>query len=179
MNDNVINFSNEKILIMLEKVLQKLREKGLKITTAESCTGGLVAASITEIAGCSDVFDRGFVTYSNDSKIKQLGVNSITLEKFGAVSGQIALEMGNGAIKNSSADIAVSITGIAGPDGGTPEKPVGLVFIGIVFSEKAQKLGLKNNVIQMNLEGTRSQIRRATVNIVFAELNNITLAIAA
>jgi len=101
--------------------------RGLKIATAESCTGGLVAGALTEIPGSSAVVERGFVTYSNEAKHEMLGVPNVTLRKFGAVSRQTAQAMARGALKNSDADIAVSITGIAGPGGATPGKPVGLV----------------------------------------------------
>lgn len=104
-----------------------LKARGLMVAMAESCTGGLVAEAITRIAGSSAWFDRGFVTYSNAAKIDMLDVDSKTLQKFGAVSEQTAMEMAAGALKNSAAQIAGSITGIAGPDGGTQEKPVGMV----------------------------------------------------
>jgi nicotinamide-nucleotide amidase len=108
-------------------LLDQCRIKGYKIATAESCTGGLVAALLTSIAGSSDVVDCGFVTYSNDAKQKMLGVSTQILEQCGAVSKECAMAMAKGALAHSSADIAVSITGIAGPGGGTPTKPVGLV----------------------------------------------------
>ena len=108
-------------------VLELCRARGLRIATAESCTGGLVAAALTEIAGSSDVVDRGFVTYSNEAKAELLGVPLSTLKRYGAVSAQTAKAMAAGALKNSHAHIAVSITGIAGPGGGTKQKPVGLV----------------------------------------------------
>jgi nicotinamide-nucleotide amidase len=110
-----------------KRLLALCRARGLKIATAESCTGGLVAATLTEIPGSSDVVDRGFVTYSNEAKHEMLGVPLATLEKFGAVSEQTAVAMAKGALKNSDAHIAVSITGIAGPGGASPGKPVGLV----------------------------------------------------
>ena len=103
------------------------RTRGLNLATAESCTGGLVAAALTEIAGSSDVVDRGFVTYSNEAKQAMLGVPTATLKRYGAVSAQTAAAMAAGALKNSPADVAVAITGIAGPGGGTKQKPVGLV----------------------------------------------------
>jgi nicotinamide-nucleotide amidase len=109
------------------QVLDLFRARGLKIATAESCTGGLVAAALTEIAGSSDVVDRGFVTYSNEAKEAMLGVPSATLARHGAVSAETAVAMAAGALKNSSADIVVAITGIAGPGGSSQEKPVGLV----------------------------------------------------
>ena len=109
------------------QVLEVFRARGLKIATAESCTGGLVAGALTEIAGSSDVVDRGFVTYSNAAKEALLGVPAVTLERYGAVSAETAAAMAAGALKNSLADITVAITGIAGPGGGSKQKPVGLV----------------------------------------------------
>lgn len=109
-------------------VLASCRARGLKIATAESCTGGLVAAALTDIAGSSDVVDRGFVTYSNAAKEAMLGVPPGTLKRCGAVSAETAAAMAAGALKNSPADLAVAITGIAGPGGGSEEKPVGLVY---------------------------------------------------
>jgi nicotinamide-nucleotide amidase len=110
-----------------ERVLKLCRARGLHVATAESCTGGLVAAALTEIPGSSDVVDRGFVTYSDDAKRAMLGVPAATLKRHGAVSAQTAKAMAAGALKNSQADLAVSITGIAGPGGGSKQKPVGLV----------------------------------------------------
>ena len=104
-------------------------EKKLLIATAESCTAGLIAGAITEIAGSSVVFDRGFVTYSNEAKREMIGVANATLKAHGAVSRPTALEMAQGAIGNSGANIAIAVTGIAGPGGGTEEKPVGLVHL--------------------------------------------------
>src|SRR5580692_6683591 len=115
-----------------KQVLELCRARGLRIATAESCTGGMVAAALTEIAGSSDVVDRGFVTYSNEAKAELLGVPQSTLKRNGAVSAQTAKAMAAGALKNSRADIAVSITGIAGPGGGTRQKPVGLVHFAAV-----------------------------------------------
>jgi nicotinamide-nucleotide amidase len=111
-----------------KRVLDLCRARGLHVATAESCTGGLVAAALTEIAGSSDVVDRGFVTYSDDAKRAMLGVPALTLKRYGAVSAQTAKAMAVGALKNSRADLAVSITGIAGPGGGSKQKPVGLVY---------------------------------------------------
>jgi len=122
---------------------QKLTEKalgliclykaaGLKMVTAESCTGGLIAAFLTEIPGSSAVLECGFVTYSNDAKTQSIGVDASLIEQYGAVSEQVAQAMAVGALQHSMADVAVSVTGIAGPDGGTPVKPVGLVHFAIV-----------------------------------------------
>lgn len=115
---------------LAEQVLSTARSSGFMIATAESCTGGLIAGALTEIAGSSDVVDRGFVTYSNAAKQQMLGVSAKSLERFGAVSEAVAKEMAFGAIANSLADIAVSVTGVAGPGGGSPEKPVGTVWFG-------------------------------------------------
>jgi nicotinamide-nucleotide amidase len=109
------------------QVLDLCRARGLKVATAESCTGGLVTGALTEIAGSSDVVDRGFVTYSNEAKEAMLGVPSATLKRHGAVSAETAAAMASGALKNSLANIVVAITGIAGPGGGSQQKPVGLV----------------------------------------------------
>jgi nicotinamide-nucleotide amidase len=116
-----------KLLAAAEHLLDVCRARGLRIATAESCTGGLVAGVLTEIAGASDVVERGFVVYSNAAKESMLGVPPSTLKRYGAVSAETAIAMATGALKNSEADIAVSITGIAGPGGGTKQKPVGLV----------------------------------------------------
>lgn len=115
------------LLAAATRVLDANRAAGRCIATAESCTGGLVIAALTEIAGASDVVDRGFVTYSNDAKMESIGVNRDILETFGAVSIAVAWAMAQGALKHSNADIAVAITGIAGPSGGTERKPVGTV----------------------------------------------------
>jgi nicotinamide-nucleotide amidase len=112
-------------------VLGAARAGGVMIATAESCTGGLIAGAITDIAGSSDAFDRGFVTYSNDAKETMLGVRTETLDAFGAVSEPVAREMAEGALGRSLAGVAVSVTGIAGPGGGTPAKPEGRVCFGI------------------------------------------------
>jgi nicotinamide-nucleotide amidase len=109
------------------RLLTLCRARGLRVAAAESCTGGLVAAALTEIAGSSDVVDRGFVTYSNEAKHEMLGVPAATLKRHGAVSEQTALAMATGALKHSNANLSVSITGIAGPGGGSKAKPVGLV----------------------------------------------------
>jgi nicotinamide-nucleotide amidase len=115
------------ILTLAETVLAEARAKGLMLATAESCTGGMVAGALTAIAGSSDVFERGFVTYTNDAKIEDLDVPASTIETHGAVSEPTVRAMAQGALDYSNADVSVAITGIAGPGGGSPEKPVGLV----------------------------------------------------
>ena len=112
-------------------VLAACGAEGIMLATAESCTGGMIAAALTDIAGSSSVVDRGFVTYSNDAKMEMVGVQPATLEAHGAVSEATAREMAQGALARSKAGIAVSVTGVAGPGGGTPEKPVGLVWFGV------------------------------------------------
>ena len=121
---------------LVQVVCRKLMEKGLTISSAESCTGGMFAAALTDTAGISSCFNRGLVTYSNEAKMQELGVKAETLEKYGAVSEETAMEMAEGLKKVSGSDICVSVTGVAGPGGGTPEKPVGLVYIGFIYGDK-------------------------------------------
>jgi nicotinamide-nucleotide amidase len=117
-----------------EELLAEAKKRGVRIATAESCTGGLIAALLTEIPGSSDVFERGFVTYSNAAKTGMLGVPADLIERHGAVSPEVALAMAEGALEHSQARIAVAVTGIAGPGGGTPQKPVGLVYLALADS---------------------------------------------
>lgn len=117
----------EEIDTLARRVVARATERGLMIATAESCTGGLVAGALTAVAGSSAAVDQGFVTYSNAAKMRMLGVAQATLDAHGAVSRQTALEMANGAVAQSDAQVSVSITGVAGPGGGSPDKPVGLV----------------------------------------------------
>ena len=120
----------EALIELARRVIDANREKGRTIALAESCTGGLVGASLTEIAGSSDVFEAAFVTYANEAKVALIGVGADTIENFGAVSEEVAAAMALGALERSGADIAVSITGVAGPGGGTDDKPVGTVMFG-------------------------------------------------
>ena len=120
----------------LKIVTDLLKKNHITIATAESCTGGLIAHTLTNISGSSEYFDRGFITYSNNAKIETLDVPKILLDKYGAVSKEVAEEMANGIRKKSNVDIGISTTGIAGPTGGTIEKPVGLVYIAISSNEK-------------------------------------------
>ncbi|MEO1908937.1 MAG: CinA family protein [Paracoccus sp. (in: a-proteobacteria)] len=137
-------------------VLQAARDRGVMIATAESCTGGLIAGALTEVPGSSDAFDRGFVTYSNGAKQQMLGVPSDTLTEFGAVSEEVAAQMAAGALRNSDAGIAVSVTGIAGP-GGSEHKPEGRVCFGI-----AQAYGTRTETVEFGAIG-RHRVRAATV----------------
>jgi nicotinamide-nucleotide amidase len=118
-----------RILESAERLIARLRASGLKVTTAESCTGGLVAGAITAIAGSSDVFERGFITYADTAKTDMIGVDKALIKRHGAVSAEVARAMAAGVLQTAGAHIAVSVTGIAGPGGGSVEKPVGLVFI--------------------------------------------------
>ena len=110
-------------------LIEKLHQKGYTLTTAESCTGGMISSTLIDVAGASSVINECHVTYSNEAKEKYLGVSKETLEQYGAVSEQTAYEMARGAVKLANADVAIAVTGLAGPDGGTKEKPVGLVYI--------------------------------------------------
>ena len=114
-----------------ENLLERCRTQGLKLVTAESCTGGMIAACLTAVAGSSDVVERGFVTYSNEAKMEAISVPEELITRHGAVSAEVAEAMARGALRASRADLAVAVTGIAGPGGATPEKPVGLVYLGV------------------------------------------------
>ncbi len=118
---------------LADSFLKACVRHGIMAATAESCTGGMIIAALTDIAGSSAVVDRGFVTYSNEAKMEMLGVSAATLQVHGAVSRETALEMASGALVNSRAGIALAVTGIAGPDGGSAEKPVGLVWFGLAL----------------------------------------------
>ena len=120
-----------------EQVLRAFRTRGLMLATAESCTGGLVAGALTAIAGSSDVLERGFVTYSNRAKMELLGVRADSLATYGAVSAETAREMAEGAASRAPVDVAVSVTGVAGPGGGTAQKPVGLVHFACAVKGRA------------------------------------------
>lgn len=139
-----------------EQVVRLLQERHFTVTTAESCTGGLIAATLVNVAGASDVLCEAYVTYSNEAKQRLIGVCAGTLEQFGAVSGQTAYEMAEGAAQAAGADVALSSTGIAGPGGGTPEKPVGLIYIGCCIQGNVQ-------VRELHFHGDRMQNRTHTV----------------
>lgn len=135
-----------------EETVRLLRAKGMKLATAESCTGGLIAKKITSVAGASECFDCGVVTYSNEMKSKLIGVSEETIRKFGAVSDETALEMCKGVCMLAKSDLGIGVTGIAGPGGGTAEKPVGLVHIGIYAFGKHSSRGY-------HFEGNREEVR--------------------
>jgi nicotinamide-nucleotide amidase len=139
------------------RVGEQLKDKGLHLATAESCTGGWVAQAVTSVAGSSEWFDRGFVTYSNDAKREMLGVRAETLERHGAVSEETAREMAAGALAASRAQVAVAITGVAGPTGGTPQKPVGMVCFAWAVRGGATESATRR------FEGDREAVRRQSV----------------
>lgn len=145
-------------------LLEAFRRQGLMLAAAESCTGGLIAATLTEIAGSSDVLERGFVTYSNAAKSELLGVPEPLIADHGAVSAEVAGAMAAGALERSRADVAVSVTGVAGPGGATADKPVGLVFLGLARRGAAP-------VIERQLfPGDRRAVRKASVLAAYALL---------
>jgi nicotinamide-nucleotide amidase len=151
----------------IEQISALLRTNKLKLATAESCTGGMISAGFTDLSGSSDIFDRGFVTYSNEAKMAMLGVSPATLEAHGAVSEQTAREMCEGALKNSLADVTISVTGIAGPSGGTPDKPVGLVYIGVA------KKNTETLIFRHVFAGDRQAVRQQTVEQALEHLMDI------
>lgn len=147
---------SEKEINLEERVVALLKEKGYRLSAAESCTGGLFLATLINVSGASDVIKEGFITYAEEAKEKRLGVKKETLEKYTAVSEQTAREMAEGLQKVTKADVAVSITGLAGPGGGTKEIPVGTVFVGCCCKEHL-------TVKRLQLEGSRLEIRQAAV----------------
>jgi nicotinamide-nucleotide amidase len=139
------------------------------LSGAESCTGGLIAAAITSVSGSSAWFDCGFITYSNAAKQALLGVSAETLERFGAVSEETAAEMANGALKNGRANLSYSVTGVAGPTGGTAEKPVGMVCFGFTSSESGSAAPTLS-ICTKHFAGDRAQVRAQSVEFVLATL---------
>ena len=152
---------------MIQKLVKKLIKKKLRISFAESCTGGMLASSLISISGASKVFDLGLITYSNQAKIKILRVNKSIIKKYGAVSNECCKSMVLNLSKISKAQINVSVTGIAGPNGGTKKKPVGLVFIGV---KKSNKFLISKNYFKQK---KRHSIQKATVKKVFDIVNSI------
>jgi len=154
---------DRQLIIEAKDTLDILREGRFLLTTAESCTGGLIAGLLTSVAGSSDMFDRGFVTYSNEAKSEMLGIPMSLIEQHGAVSEQIAREMAEGALRNSLASVSVSVTGIAGPGGGSEKKPVGLVHFGCARTK------LKTHHVRMNYGDIgRNEIRNAAIGTALA-----------
>ncbi len=159
-------FSNE-LTQEAQRLISLYRSKGLKIATAESCTGGLLSALLTEIAGSSDVFDRGFITYSNDSKCTIIDVPLSLINQHGAVSEEVAKSMAFGALDNSAADVAISITGIAGPGGGSIQKPVGTVFLAVA-TRNDQAI-----IERCHFSGDRGKVRLQAVGIALGLLRQV------
>lgn len=155
------------MLSLVQSASQTLRAQGFKLATAESCTGGMISAAFTDLSGSSDIFDRGFVTYSNEAKIAMLGVSPATIEAHGAVSEQTAREMCEGSLKNSLADVTIAVTGIAGPSGGTPDKPVGLVYIGLAKKKS------ETRIFRHVFAGDRQAVRQQTVEQALEHLMDI------
>lgn len=162
--------ADDELLKLAADLGAALKSHNWMLALAESCTGGWAAQTVTSIAGSSAWFDRGFITYSNAAKQEMLGVTSFTLETHGAVSEHAALEMALGALKHSHADIAASITGIAGPDGGSAEKPVGTVCLAW-----ATPAGLAKSTLQ-HFSGNREQVRQQSVKAALEGLLQLTLS---
>ena len=151
---------------LYKKILNKLIMKNISVSTAESCTGGLLAYNFIKNTDSSKVFKGGLITYSDDMKIKELKVKKVSLKKDGAVSYQVAKEMIEGLYKKNKTKICISTTGIAGPGGSTKNKPVGLIFIGIRFNKK-------NIILKKNFKGTRIQIQKKCINFILRYLDNL------
>ena len=145
-------------LDLAQSVLDACRARGWHVATAESCTGGLVAGALTAIAGSSDVVERGFVTYSNEAKWELLGVPAETIAAHGAVSAETAAAMAEGAVARAPVDLAISVTGVAGPGGGSVEKPIGLIILGLARRDGSCRT--ERHIF----DGDRSAVRRAAVN---------------
>ncbi|QHM72205.1 nicotinamide-nucleotide amidase [Mixta intestinalis] len=145
---------------------QQLRQHGATVTTAESCTGGWIAKVLTDVAGSSAWFERAFITYSNEAKQQMVGVSQASLQQWGAVSEQVVKEMATGALKEANADFAIAVSGIAGPDGGSAEKPVGTVWFG--FATATGQVVTKCHIFQ----GDRDAVRRQTVALALQILHD-------
>lgn len=169
---NLLRKNNLNADTLQEDVVKVLAKNKLKVATAESCTGGLISERITRVSGSSGVFDCGVCAYANEIKVKVLGVNQETLDVLGAVSAETAIQMAEGVKKLSGADIAVSTTGIAGPTGGTPEKPVGTVFVGVCTNTKTYAVKLCINGASSQVS-PRKYIRKLTSDAVLFTILNI------
>lgn len=152
-----------------EEVVHTLMEKGYDITTAESCTGGMIASTLINVSGISEIYKEGYITYANDSKQKLLGVKKETLKAYGAVSEQTAYEMALGAAKAAGARVSLAVTGIAGPGGGTKEKPVGLVYIGCCIDGNVTVL---RNLFQGDRLSVRKQATARALELLLACLKD-------
>ena len=155
---------DKKIAVLASEVAALLTEQKLTLAVAESCTGGALCQALTDIPGSSAWFDRGFITYSNQAKVEMLGVSPALLEQYGAVSFETARAMVEGVHGRSNAELAIAITGIAGPDGGTAEKPVGTVFFGIGQKGQAVKIDKRR------FKGDRNEVRARSVEFVLKAL---------
>ena len=151
---------------LYKKIINKLIKKNITISTAESCTGGVLAYSITKNKDSSKIYKGGYITYSNELKVKDLNVRNRTLKKYGAVSKEIANEMVRGLFMKTKTNICISTTGIAGPGGGSKGKPIGLVYIGIMVNGKVE-------ILQKNFRGSRTEIQKKSVNSIFMHLSKL------
>ena len=158
---------SETLYVLAKQVGKMLESHNRKLVTAESCTGGWVAQSITDISGSSAWLDRGFVTYSNEAKQEMLGVSQKTIATYGAVSEECVVEMVQGALKNSHADSALAVTGIAGPDGGSDDKPVGTVWFGWLLT------GAQCKTFRQQFSGDREAVRRQAVALALRGVLNL------
>jgi nicotinamide-nucleotide amidase len=156
---------------LVERLAAGLRARAWRLATAESCTGGLLAAACTSIAGSSDWFERGFVTYSNLAKTELLGVDAMLIERFGAVSEEVARAMAAGALRRAPVQLAAAVTGIAGPGGAVPGKPVGTVWLALAWSAPSGS-GARVECLQLN--GGRSAVRGQTVTTALQRLIDVT-----
>ena len=147
---------NKPIIELISDLADLLSEAKRKVCTAESCSGGLIAKSFTDLAGSSAWFERGFVTYSNESKVEMLGVSESVIEQYGAVSEPVATAMAVGALSHSLADYSIAVTGVAGPGGGSDEKPVGTVWVGVASKNQV-------SARKYQIDGNREEIRRQTM----------------
>ena len=151
---------------LVERLAAQLQQRQWMLATAESCTGGLIAGACTDLSGSSNWYERGFVSYSNTAKVELLGVDMSLVKKHGAVSEEVARAMAAGALARSRAQVAVAVTGVAGPTGGTPDKPVGLVWFGFALPDRVL-------TEQMNFSGDRAAVRAATVLHALRRLNEL------
>ncbi len=168
MNRERIRFSNmnSDLTQLTQELAQHLTRNGDKICSAESCTGGLIAKTLTDLAGSSEWFDRGFITYSNQSKMDMLGVSAATLQAYGAVSLEVAEEMAAGALLNSESGVAIAVTGIAGPGGGSELKPVGTVCFGFAIGERVIS-------DKQWFDGDRQAVRQTSLEYALLRINQL------